>query len=515
MRILDLGAHDGYVSAWLKQRSEGDVEVDGVELNPEGVIRANRRGINCKRGAAEDAPALFEPGSYDAVLLFELLEHVVDVDRLLAAAERMVKPEGRLYLSTPDGTFGEGNNPHHLRAYRSIDLVDLLRRRGRLHDVAVGGDGVTVASYSPAPRRGDIAIYTGPSWMPWSPNDMETRGLGGSETAAVRLAEHLSCLGYVVTVYGEVEQCAFRDVIFRHYSVFDPMDKRLATIASRLPEVFDRPLASRVRLLWLHDTDCGERLTGTRAQAIDHVLVLSKWHQRHVGGMYPFVRQAKKLKRIRNGIEHAYFRGEPLPRAKRVLYTSSPDRGLDVLLELWPQVRKRVPDAQLAFLYAPVYDAAADQLEQLGEFRERIRSLADQPGVEDLGALSQPALACLMRESLVWAHPSYCTPAAGAFHETSCIGAMEAQAAGCLTVASGWGALVETAASGRLIGGKPLSKRWRSAFVDELVDGLTNEETQRWAQTAGPKAARKFGWAEVAQAVEGLVEAGRTPQRAR
>jgi hypothetical protein len=34
------------------------------------------------------------------------------------------------------------------------------------------------------------------------------------------------------------------------------------------------------------------------------------------------------------------------------LYTSSPDRGLDFLLELWPRVREQVPDAELHCAYA-------------------------------------------------------------------------------------------------------------------------------------------------------------------
>ncbi|HEY0391037.1 MAG TPA: methyltransferase domain-containing protein [Solirubrobacterales bacterium] len=516
MKILDCGAHDGYVALWLARRlrEQGhEVQVDGIELNADAVEVARRRFADedfAGEFAVGDALDVashvqFEPGSYDAVIAFEVIEHVPEPQALLEALETMCKPDGAVYISTPDGTFGTGQNPHHLRVFRAVDLADLLRRRGQLRDMVVGHDGVTAAAYTPIERRGEIAIYAGPGWETWSPHDIESRGLGGSETAAIRLAQQLSEIGYVVTVYGEVEQCAFRDVIYRHHSVFDPMERRLAVIASRIPEVGDRHINARSRLLWMHDTDAGDRLTAARAEAFDHVLVLSRWHEEHVSGMYPFLRG--RLRQTRNGIEHSYFAGETPERKKRVLYTSSPDRGLDILLELWPKIREQVPDAELAYCYSEVYDRIAEKDATVAAHRERIRELAAATeGTSALGSLPQQELARLMRTSLVWAHPSYATPHGQPFHETSCIGAMEAQAAGCVVVASDWGALSETVKVGRLVNSGPLSDRWRAGFVREIVDGLRNTETQKWAQIAGPKAAADLGWGGVARQVAGLIE---------
>lgn len=514
IRILDLGAHDGFVTLWLARqlRERGvEVRVDGVELHP-GAVEIARRRLSAEgvagsiiQGDALHPSEYFEPGTYDVVVAYELIEHVPDPAALLAAAEGMLAPGGRVYVSTPDGTFGAGSNPHHLRAYRAQDLADLLRRRGRLHDMTVGTDGITVASYSPAERRGDIAIYTGAAWSPWSPVDIERKGLGGSETAAVRLAEQLSELGYVVTVYGEVEQSCYRDVIFRHHSAFDPTVRRECVISSRIPELFDQLINARVRMLWMHDTDCQDRLTPGREERIDHILVLSRWHEEHVGGMYPFARP--KLRRIRNGIEHAYFTG-PLeePRAQRMIYTSSPDRGLDILLEMWPKIRKQAPEAVFAFCYADVYDAVADQQPDLAAYRDRVKSLADQPGIQVLGSLPQPEVARLMRTSMVWAHPSWASPQEQPFYETYCIGAVEAQAAGCMVVASDWGALSEVVTAGHLINSGALSDRWREAFVNSVVEGLTNPETQAWAQEKGPTETADLGWGGVARSVAGLID---------
>jgi hypothetical protein len=121
----------------------------------------------------------------------------------------------------------------------------------------------------------------------------------------VRLAEQLSELGYVVTVYGQVHEGAYKDVLFRDWRTFDPMEPRQAVISSRAPWLFDRPVIAAKRLLWLHDTDCGSELTEERADSIDHVLALSRWHSTHLAERYPFI--ADKLVQIRNGVELGYF----------------------------------------------------------------------------------------------------------------------------------------------------------------------------------------------------------------
>lgn len=506
MKVLDLGAHDGFIGAWLLSK-RADVTIDGVELEPRGVSECLRRGYHrCVQDFAENAPAHFDPGSYDVVFAAELIEHVPNVSLLLNVCEQMVKPDGLIVISTPDGTFGTGNNPHHLRVLRSIDVAELLRRRGNLHRMAVGTDGLTLAAYRPRSRRGEIAIHTGSGWMKWAPQDIDEKGLGGSETAAVRLANALSALGWVVTVYGDIEQGCHQDVVYRHHETFDPLQARDVVISSRLPELFDRPVNARVKLLWAHDTDFGPRLTPERAGHIDHVLTLSEWHDRHVNEMYPFL--AGKIEQIRNGISFDHYtpNGNVPKRKRRVVYTSSPDRGLDLLLEMWPEVRKRVRGATLEFAYAPVYFTIAEQDPIVAAHHQRVQELSDQPGVKSLGSLSQPDVAKLLRSSLVWAHPSYNTLHDTPFYETSCIGAMEAQAAGCAVVASSWGALPETVRVGALIDADPKGDHWRDCFIEALVRGLSNEQVQRDAQTEGPLAVAGLGWGPVAERITAIID---------
>jgi glycosyltransferase involved in cell wall biosynthesis len=352
-------------------------------------------------------------------------------------------------------------------------------------------------------RDEEIAFVMGPLWETWSPHDIERRGLGGTETAAVRVSQALAQLGHEVVVYGEVRDESVAGVTYRHHSSFETADRRLAVTVSRNPEYFDRPINAKTSMFWMHDPSYQDRLTPERATHVDYFLSLNRWHFETVLKSYPFTRG--KLRTIRNGVELEYFR-ETKQRQKRVVHTSAPTRGIDILLELWPRIQARVPDAELVYCYTDIYNTLADGDPKLAEHRNRIRELTDATeGARSLGPLSQPELAQLLLSSLVWAHPSWATPYGEPFYETSPIAAMEAQAAGCVVVASKWGGLQDVVKVGSLIDSEPLGDRWRNAFVDKIVDGLTNPETQARAQERGPEGVAELSWRSVGERVAYLV----------
>jgi glycosyltransferase involved in cell wall biosynthesis len=235
------------------------------------------------------------------------------------------------------------------------------------------------------------------------------------------------------------------------------------------------------------------------------VLTLSRWHRKLITHRYPVL--ADRVVVVRNGVELGRFgeAGGGLERRPRVLFTSQPERGLDVVLELWPQVLERVPEAELAHTHAPIYDAITD-VDWVAEHRKRIERLSDQPRVRSLGSLPKPELAALMRGSRVWAHPSWATPYDAPFDELSCIAAMEAQTAGLWVVASAWGALPETVQVGALIDarGAP-GEPWRSRMVEAIVAGLTDPDAQRAAVEDGPAAMRDRGWRDAARAAASVI----------
>jgi glycosyltransferase involved in cell wall biosynthesis len=140
-------------------------------------------------------------------------------------------------------------------------------------------------------------------------------------------------------------------------------------------------------------------------------------------------------------------------------YTSTPFRGLDLLIEAFPSIRAQVPEARLRiFSGMAVYQvASAQEQAEYGALYARCRQTA---GVEYVGSIAQPALAREMRGVAMLAYPN-------TFPETSCIAALEAMASGCRIVTSALGALPETTAGfAQLI---PARKE-RGAFLQEFVE---------------------------------------------
>jgi glycosyltransferase involved in cell wall biosynthesis len=151
-------------------------------------------------------------------------------------------------------------------------------------------------------------------------------------------------------------------------------------------------------------------------------------------------------------------RGEPV-----IVYTSTPFRGLEVLVDCFPAIRERVPDVRLRiFSSMKIYQVEGDG-DPFGELYERCRGLE---GVDYVGPLAQAELAAELKRASVLAYPN-------TFAETACVAMMEAMASGCSIVSSHMGALPQTTAGfGTLLREQPGSAEYRSAFVESVVQAV-------------------------------------------
>jgi glycosyltransferase involved in cell wall biosynthesis len=176
--------------------------------------------------------------------------------------------------------------------------------------------------------------------------------------------------------------------------------------------------------------------------------------------------------------------------------------GVDVLLDLWPKIRHRVPYAELHVFYGfNVLDAVARLNPQLAAYKQALLQTVATLGGEDAGIflrgrVGQVELAEEMMQARVLAYPT-------AFLETSCITAMEAQAAGLPIVTSDLGALHETAAGQMLIPwsddeDEPANRsgQYQDRFVREVAAALTDEGWWNFQHAKALSASKSFDWSK-------------------
>src|SRR5258708_7849387 len=225
----------------------------------------------------------------------------------------------------------------------------MLRHNRDVFNAFLSNNGVRL----PRPRAVaglDVVFWTGPSVEPWGPKSPNGPGIGGSETACIELSRHLARLGHRVIVYADCSDEVVDGVTWRHFRQFAGADCDVF-ISSRQPGIMDAPIKAALKLLWVHDIHVGQPQPKMHELLLkfDRVLCLSDWHKRFFLSVYPFVHPDTVLV-TRNGIDPARFElftyadGPRMPaKQNRLVYSSSPNRGLHVRLDLSPRVRAEVP----------------------------------------------------------------------------------------------------------------------------------------------------------------------------
>lgn len=346
-----------------------------------------------------------------------------------------------------------------------------------------------------------VVIFTGASaigeWGPWSLEE----GIGGSEEAIVRLSKRLVQQGYGVSVYANPGDRAgdFEGVQWHNYWELDLRDTFDVFVAWRSPWFFDADVDARKKYLWLHDVMQPEEFTPERLAKLDKVIVLSKYHR----SLFPMIPD-DKIMLSANGIDGDEFAALEILYAGSVkdcvrdphtiVYQSSHVRGLSHLYDIWPEVKRAVPDAKLRVMYGwdsfiAINKDNPERMDWMEQMKKRCEELED---VVDLGKVSQRQIVEELLGAGVWAYP--CT-----FPEISCITAMKAQAGGAIPVSSNFAALDETVQYGYKL---DLGDEWndgkaKEIFTESLVEALTDPKQDREEMMKGAR--ERFSWTNVAK----------------
>lgn len=275
------------------------------------------------------------------------------------------------------------------------------------------------------------------------------KGLGGSETALVNMAALLKKkTGRSVKIFcmraedkvceSGVEYLSNKNIC-QYFSKYRP---RLHVAWRHNIELTKAPT-----YLWCHDLVTA---TVESRQNFDKMLCLSKFHKDYVMAKQGV--PSEKIVITRNGLVPEKFDFERKPKnPNKLVFMSSPDRGLDRAMFVCDELVKEFPSLELHVYYG---------LENLykygmGQMADRLKALmAERTYVKYHGFTEQSKMYEEVSDAVIWCHP--CN-----FIESFCITALEMLALGVFPVTRRLGALQNTLADAESKG--------QAILIDEQV----------------------------------------------
>lgn len=330
--------------------------------------------------------------------------------------------------------------------------------------------------------------------MSFNGDTVYKKPLGGSESALLYISRELAARGHKITIinncgeeegiYAGVEYKRFttlNDVTL--YSRSNPID---IFVAFRDLPALLFPIKAKKRIWWGQDDFSNLwnnpfpirtlgigvlKLAGLLSKKLtDKFIVVSHWMadicEKYLG--IP----GEMLYITSNGVHLPYFEPEVQREKYRLAYTSVPWRGLDILLNIFPKIKKAIPGTEL-YVYCGL---------DLGVVQKRDKKRAKQilenssmPGVHIMGTKSHSELALELKKSSILTYPSHACRQAGFWGETSGVSVLESLAAGTPPITSNRGALPEAVHHGEngiIIDGDPYCEEYQDKFLEATISLL-------------------------------------------
>ena len=193
---------------------------------------------------------------------------------------------------------------------------------------------------------------------------------------------------------------------------------------------------NKINVLWMHhfvnQKEAANLASEDFVNKIDWIVYNSNWNfEKHV---YQFKVPENKCLVIKNAIEKIDFNEKPKNKIN-LIYHTTPWRGLVHLLKIFKKLN--LNDVELnvcssTLIYGKKFDSILGK-----NYRELFDECKNTKNVNYYGFLDNNKIIELLKKIHIFSYPSV-------WHETSCIAAIEAMAAGCEVVTTNLGALFET-----------------------------------------------------------------------
>jgi len=326
-------------------------------------------------------------------------------------------------------------------------------------------------------------------------------GLNRPEQCLLELARALARRGHRVIVFGHGPREELKEGVFHRKLenfINSPAYDALIVFRHDFP-VLEAAAAARI-LFWTTDALVGawdERIL----PHVDHVLVSFPSQAEFVYRHYRRIARSH-INVLGVGVSADYFPEPPaqLPDkpGNQILLDTEDMAGKLAILRSFPQVRARIPDAELI-----VPEVMAAWLHAWGGLLHGTE-LLEAAGVRFTGSLSREQLRNWQRQAKVMACPG---------RSGFGFAVLEGMAAGAVPVVTDAPNLrTVMEGCGALVAGTPGEPAYTQAFVEQVVRLLSDDERRQWqARTGRRRAHAEFGWEIIAERFERIV--GRTQSR--
>lgn len=307
-----------------------------------------------------------------------------------------------------------------------------------------------------------LVLHTGTRW------DIDTyEGASGSEYMAVNICKVLSKKYNIIMFVNDIKNKTMNGINYMNSSEYENFLRKYYVdilIVSRFTKnlyYFDN--IEKV-FLWLHDTlPIGDSFQ-THSTKFKGVLTLCNWHKELFCQQYGFPENWVHI--TRNGIDLSRFNKDVEKTPLRFIYTSSPLRGLDNLIDIFPKILARYPTASLyIFAESHLISSATKNI------------IKNYPQIQINDRLDQDKLAEEFLKSDIWLYPTN-------FKETYCITALEAQYSRVLCATYKIGSLPEIIGNRGILadGEDEILKKLFLVLDKPVVKNMLIEKAHNWAK---------------------------------
>lgn len=248
-----------------------------------------------------------------------------------------------------------------------------------------------------------------------------SRGLTGTDLSYVMIAKELQKLGHDIHLFTIHAQPDNKPDIWNGCKLYNYDDRNTIidetfdiALSLNEPNVFLNINTKPVRMVWQFLNDFTYCFIGIN-NYIDHWIAVCEDHKDHLSHQKGFPNESN-WDIIPLGCDPSWYEDKRV--YGRVVWTSSADRGLHNLLEMWPRIKLAVPEATLKIFYHFEYGSLfniepddkltnvdtvemANRLRYIVETVKRLKPL----GVEHCKSISRNQMAKELSEASVFAFP--------------------------------------------------------------------------------------------------------------